>query len=287
MPRSFLLASATFAFAAPVLSAQPASDVPEIVVEGTKEQDRRIQDFVGSLTDVPLGGQLSRFDWAVCPSAVGLPDVQNQAATERMRRVAAAAGMRLAGAGCRPNALLVVADNKQEFVDGLHDKYPVYFADRWGRPNKPEVQPGPVAAWHVETFVDSNGKVPVRQRELKYFISDSTDSSRLNPHSGLNMVAGVVVIERFALAGLTTTQVADYASMRIFARTDPMKLKASAPTILDILDSPMGSAVPVTMTEWDLGFLRALYASHGRQYANRQRKEMQGLLRKDLTNPER
>ena len=89
----------------------------------------------------------------------------------------------MGGAGCRPNALLVVADNKQEFVDGLHDKYPVYFADRWGRPNKPEVQPGPVAAWHVETFVDSNGKVPVRQRELKYFISDSTDSSRLNPHS--------------------------------------------------------------------------------------------------------
>ena len=83
------------------------------------------------------------------------------------------------------------------------------------------------------------------------------------------------------------TQVADYAAMRIFARTDPAKLKGSAPTILDILEAPMGSAVPVTLTDWDLGFLRSLYASHGRQYANRQRKEMEGLLRKDLTQPER
>ena len=287
MPRLLLLASATFIFAGPAVSAQPASDLPEIVVEGTTERDKQIQDFVGSLTQAPIGGQLSRFDWEICPSAVGLPDEQNQAATERMRRVAVAARMTLAEPGCKPNALLVVADNKQEFIDGLHDKYPIYFADRWGRPNKPKAQPGPATAWHVETIVDSNGNVPRRQRTHKYFISDSTDSSRLYPAHGLNMVAGVVVIDRSALEGLTTTQVADYAAMRIFARTDPTKLKGNAPTILDILDSPMGSSVPVTMTAWDLGFLRALYASHGRQYANRQRKEMQGHLRKDLSNEER
>jgi hypothetical protein len=287
MPRLLLLASATFAFAGPAVSAQPASDLPEIIVEGTTEREKQIQDFVGSLTQAPIGGQLSRFDWEICPTAVGLPDAQNHAATERMRRVAVAAGMTLAEPGCRPNALLVVADNKQEFIEGLHDKYPIYFADRWGRPNKPKIQPGPATAWHVETIVDSNGNVPRRQRTLKYFISDSTDTTRLYPAHGLNMVAGVVVIDRAALEGLTTTQVADYAAMRIFARTDPARVKSNAPTILDILDAPMGSSVPVTMTEWDLGFLRALYGSQGRQHANRQRKEMQGLLRKDLTNAER
>ena len=287
MPRHFLLLGASLVAAPTPLSAQPATDLPEIIVEGTKEYDKQIQDFVGSLTETPVGGQLSRFDWTVCPAAVGLPDEQNRLVSGRMRRVAATAGMKLADAGCRPNTLLVVADDKDAFVEGLHDKYPVYFADRWGHPNKPERQPGPVSAWHVETIVDSNGNVPRRQRTLKYFISDSTDSSRLYPATGTNMVAGIVVIERAALAGLTTTQVADYAAMRIFARTDPAKLKGSAPTILDILEAPMGSAVPVTLTDWDLGFLRALYASHGRQYANRQRKEMEGLLRKDLTQPER
>lgn len=287
MPHHHLLLGALLVAAPSPLSAQPMTDLPEIVVEGTKEYDKQLQDFVGSLTDTPVGGQLSRFDRTVCPAAVGLPDVQNQAATERMRRVAAAAGMKLAEPGCKPNALLMVADDKNAFIAGLHDKYPVYFADRWGHPNKPDPQPGPATAWHVETIVDSNGNVPRRQRTLKYFISDSTDSSRLYPATGLNMVAGVVVIERAALAGLTTTQVADYGAMRIFARTDPEKLKGSAPTILDILEAPMGSAVPVTLTDWDLGFLRSLYASHGRQYATRQRKEMEGLLRKDLTQPER
>lgn len=282
MPRSFLLFTASFALAGRALALQPASDLPEIVVEGTTAHNKQIQDFVGSLTQAPVGGQLSRFDWAVCPAAVGLAEAQNQAATERMRRVAEAAGMKLAEPGCRPNALLVVADDKKAFVDGLHDKYPVYFANRWGNPNKPKVRPGPAMAWHVETVVDSDGNVPPRQQTLKYFISDSTDSSRLYPATGLNTVAGVVVIERAALDGLTTTQVADYAAMRIFGRADPAKLKGSAPTILDILDSQMGSPVPITLTEWDLGFLRSLYASHGRQYANRQRKEMEGILRRDL-----
>jgi hypothetical protein len=62
----------------------------------------------------------------------------------------------------------------------------------------------------------------------------------------------VLVIQSDALAGLTPTQLADYAAMRSLIRTDPKKLRASSPgTILNILDAPMGASVPITLTEWD------------------------------------
>ena len=259
----------------------PANDVPEIVVEADRDQ---IRQFIDALTDAPIGGQLSRFDWAVCPAAVGLLDRQNIAVADRMRHVAAAAGIKVAPAGCKPNALLIVADNKQELIDGLWNEYPIYFKDPLNRRSGPIRQRGPVTTWHVESLVDINGMVPGQELLWKHFITTSMDSSRLQPGAIPYFVAGITVIERNALAGLTTTQVADYAAMRIFARTDPARLKKPAPTILTVIDAPMGSATPLTLTEWDLGYLKALYGSGRRQFASSQRHEMQRILQKDLAD---
>lgn len=263
----------------------PSTEPSEIVVEGTKDRDREVRQFVDSLTDAPIGGQLSRFDWAVCPVAVGLPEPQNRAVADRMRLVAGAAGIRLAKPGCRPNALVIVADDKQELIEGLWRQYPAYFTDALGRRSKPGSSSGPATAWHVEGVLDPDGVAPSQDRIFKYFITTTTDSTRLSPASRPHFAAGILVVERNALAALTTTQLADYAAMRIFARTDPARLKGSEPTILTILDAPMDSAIPVTLTEWDLAFLKALYASGERQYATRQRREMEQRLRKELARP--
>jgi len=92
-----------------------------------------------------------------------------------------------------------------------------------------------------------------------------------------------LVIERRALDGLTTTQLADYAAMRLFARTAPERLAGStAPTILTIIEAPMGSAVPITLTDWDLAFLRGLYASHNNLYAAEHRSRISRRIANEL-----
>ena len=101
-------------------------------------------------------------------------------------------------------------------------------------------------------------------------------------------MASLVVIQLDALRGLTTTQLADYAAMRVFARTQPSRLeRSSAPTILNVIDAPMNSEVPLTLTQWDLGFLRALYGSAENHYATQQRHEMRRLLRRELDEARR
>ena len=76
---------------------------------------------------------------------------------------------------------------------------------------------------------------------------------------------------------------ADYGAMRLFGQTEPGKLPStSPPTILKVIGAPMGSSVPQSLTEWDLGFLKALYGSDGLQFATMQRAAIRQRLRNEL-----
>ena len=281
--RLLLLAPLTWTGTAVAQVPPPAADQSEIIVQGHRYSDNDVRDFVDALTESRFDGQLSKFDWAVCPAVVGLSERHRSAVTMRMRQVAAAAGMRVADGNCRPNALVIVAENKPEFIKAFRKKYPAYFKDGLGDRITLSNRDGPATAWHVEGLLDANGIAAAQHRESQFYMVESTDSSRLIPASRPHFAAGVLVLELKALAGLTATQLADYAAMRLFARTDPARLKnGSAPTILHALDTPIGGSVPITLTHWDLGFLRALYSTGNNQFANRQRKSIQQKLRNEL-----
>jgi hypothetical protein len=195
-----------------------------------------------------------------------------------------AARIRLAVPGCRPNALVICARDKQELVQALPRAHPVYFKGDEARPVELARRPGPVVAWYLEDVVDRNGVSVPLNNQRGYRILDITDSpSRISPTTRPMIVASVVVIEYRALGGLTTTQVGDYAAMRAFSRADPGRLKRSeAPTILTILDAPMDSAVPVTLTHWDLAYLRGYNAISTDRFAGQQRAEIGKMMVRDL-----
>ena len=279
--------AAALALVAPASAQDRPADAQssEIVVKGMRDQKRQVSEFVDALTDTHIGGQLSRFEEPACPAAVGLAAKQNETVAARMRSVAAAAGVPLGKQGCSPNVLIVVAEDKAAVIAQLEKKYSNALGDRVKVPK----QAGPAAVWHLEGVMDANG-VPVgvavetADSPGGYYTVEMGDgSSRIRPSSRPHFLASVLVVEPAAVAGLTTTQLADYATVRLLARTDPARLaKSAAPTILNILDAPMGSEVPLTLTHWDFGFLKALYRSSEGRYANQQRKEMRGLMRKEL-----
>jgi hypothetical protein len=284
-----LIVSLMLAGVAAAANAQPANPQPNgseaIVVEGIRDREQTIRDFVGALTPAPIGGQLSRFDWAVCPAAVGLGGAQDAAVVERMRKVAQAAGVRTAKPGCKPNALLFVTRDKTALIEGLHRQYPAYFSQM----SRSDVHrlaksKGPAAAWQVEGLLSADG-IPVKRDIVTgQYIYEATDvPSRIRPSTRPNFVASILVVEAGALKGLTLTQLADYAAMRTLARTDPKELKTvAAPSILTVLEAPMNSAIPITLTQWDLSFLKALYSSDPNSHATSQRGEMRRLISKEL-----
>ena len=279
------------AFGASAATSQPtAGDESEIVIEGVRERRQEIQRFVDALTDAPVGGQIARFDWKVCPVAIGLSPAQNIEIGERMRRVAAAAGVPLADPGCNSNAILIVTPDKAQFLRWMRREYPNYFRDPLGQRIWINEDDGPATAWQVEGQLTHDGLVAGADTGAgdastanHYVVSGVRTASRLVPHMRPHFIASILVVEASALRALSTRQLADYAAMRIFARTDPARLDASnAPTILRLLDAGMDDPVPVTLTQWDLSFLRALYGSAENQFATRQRHQMRLLLGQDL-----
>ena len=285
MPLALALAAAIAGPAAAQDPEPPAND-GDIVVERKLDRDKEISDFVDALTKTPFRQAIGRFEAAVCPGVVGLTPQQNQQVADRLRKVAAEVGIAVGGENCGPNALVVVAGDKEAFVKALRAKYPAYFKDPLGDGIRLPEGDESTIAWHVEGMLDANGeKAGIVQNNdgSRYYSVEAPNGWRMKPGMRPHFAAGILVVERAAAAGLTTTQLADYAAMRIYGKTKPERLaKSSAPTILTIIDAPDDAYVPVTMTSWDLAFLKSLYAVDPMQYSSRQRARIKNDVREAL-----
>ncbi|MGN6058496.1 MAG: hypothetical protein ACTHOI_07920 [Sphingomicrobium sp.] len=230
---------------------------------------------VPALAAPQVTGQVpTRFTIRACPAVFGLSPQQAAYVTGRMRQIATAAGVPLANQPCDPNAIVIVTSNKAGLLRGLEQRHPDYFPIEWSksRIRAVEQDPGPAVAWQFEGLITPDGLRiadttipslldPVDPGSLVQATAPTTlPASRLRPAERHDVMTSVLVVQASALSGLTTMQFADYAAMRTFARTDPRATALPASdTILKVLDAPMGTAVPMSITAQDLDFLRGYY----------------------------
>ena len=203
--------------------------------------------------------------------------------------MAAAIGIKAAPEGCSPNAFVMVTQSKRAFMELLAKRRPQVFGFVDPRElRKMAFGPDRAAAWQIAGAVDKKDKA---QRYNDVFSGSPSEAweavarARGNP-KGFD--AAVLVVEMRAVNGLTATQVADYAAMRLLARIDPKRLPAGGPpTILTALDAGEGTQVPLTLTRWDAGFLKGLYATSINRKTAGQRAEIAGTIAKGLATPEK
>lgn len=284
------LAVAGLGFAVPSAAqdrAAPSAKPDDIIVTGVKDQDRdrQISDFVRAMTVAPGTDPLARFDTRqLCPQAFGLGADYNKAVTDRMRSVAAAAKISLAREGCRnPNAVVIFANDKAVMIALLRKRYPWLFVD--ARDQKIDVpnEPGPAAMWHIKGTVSSDGAPIISSGGEIPVLRTIAPASRIQAAARPVYLMSVLVIERRALDGLTVKQVADYAAMRSYSDADPARARENGATsILTVLDAPMGSEVPLSITAWDLSFVRGLYAASANSRASAQRGTISDYMKREL-----
>ncbi len=284
--RGFFLYSALVAanaMAAPPVS--PPTDRSTIVVTGKRNPKQDMQDFVRALTPASSGTQLSRFEQSVCPSALGLPQHQRDAVVARMRRIAREAGIAVGGAECPPNVVVMVTQDKKVLMQALRRNYPQYFGELSQRQIRELTrQPGPAVAWQLQgPPMSANGMETFSDPKTGVHINKTMEpGSRLAAAARPQFDGAVVVVERGSLAGLTVTQLADYAAMRAFAGANPSRLgQSGTTTILRILEAPVGSAVPLSLTASDLAFLRGFYSVARNLHTSAQRSAIGRSMTKD------
>jgi hypothetical protein len=271
-------------------SSVPGEPTFEIVVQGTRVGKEQIRDFVRAVTDVPFDGQVARFDAAACPSSIGLTPAQNAAVAKRMRQVASAAGIRQAPAPCTPNVFVVVTRDKRAAIDAINQQFPSYFGDMSSKEvNELASSHAPAVAWQARSLLSADGeRLEKPAGSTTYRVQGTYNPSRIRAVTKPTFVASIVVVDVQAAAGLTTTELADYAVMRTFAATDPDRVvKTGVPTILGVLGQPDDKPLPLTLTYWDLGLLKALYSTDNAYYARYQRGEMERVVKEELERSEK
>lgn len=271
------------ALAAPAFAQEPptAGGQSDVLVTGTPDREQEISDFVRALTPGTVDG-VARFEESICPNVLGLSGPLKEAVLNRMREVIEAAGLGVAGGDCRPNVLLMVTRDKQALIEALAGRYPHFFDDQDNSARRVARQPGPASAWHAQIMVNAGGQA-LPMRGGFYVNQTGLVGGRIKVPTRSVFIAAAVVVERRALEGLSATQLADYALMRALARTEPHRLTAaSPPSILSVLEAPMGSEIPLTLTRWDLGFLRGLNASTPNLRTAQQRGEIRRRVAAEL-----
>ena len=218
----------------------------------------------------------TRFTVPVCPAVYGLAPQQAAFISGRMRQIAYAAGIALAVEPCQPNAIVIVTKDKTSLLRGLEQRHSDYFPLEWNKRQIRDLEsdPYPAASWQFEGLITPDGLRiaentipslvdPVDPAGLVQATPPTTaPASRLRPAELHDVMTSVLVVQANALQGLTAMQFADYAAMRTFARTDPRSTTVPpTDTILKVLDAPMGTAVPLSITASDLDFLRHYYGS--------------------------
>ena len=278
--------AATAAHAQPTSDPQAAtSNDEEIVVQGVRPSTKQVRAFVRALTDVRSSGQLSRFHLPACPAVMGLAPAQNDRIVERMRRVAEAARIPLAPARCSANTFVIVTPDKAAAIAELNRRFPAYFSQMSDRDmRRLAADTAPAAAWQVKTLMTADRELAAKATASDAYIVKSVNTpSRIKAASMPTFMASVVVIDVKSAAGLTVTQLADYAAMRTFADIDPQRVvKTGVPSILGALTQPDDQALPVTLTHWDLGFLKSLYTTDNAYLAGFQRGDMERVVKKEL-----
>lgn len=255
---------------------------PSIVVTQQRLTREAVGGFVDNVT-VLADGQIARFHQPVCPVSIGLPDSYNRIIEQRIRKVAADAGIPTEGANCKPNLVVMIADDAGAVTKALIAKYPAVLID----PESPEMasllrETGPARAWQVLERRGADGRVI----DSGSFMADAP-VVRTNVHSRVKKTLrtdiglSFVVLTFAAIEGLNLRQIADYAAMRGLARTQVRAQEG--PTILGLLDLPVAERSKIRgLTPLDAAYLKALYRTDNTVAAQSQKAAMATAIEQEL-----
>ena len=257
---------------APVLSqdSAPAAEEAEtgndIVVTGERDEpsastiNRQARDITDSRGDL-LHSPLARIEDRLCPGVIGLKQEAAELMIDRIRWNAERLDMWLAGEdGCTPNLIIAfVEDGKAEIAE-LFERKPTLFQTLTIPERKALLEEtGPVRVWTTAQMRTRDG-MPIQRREsldAPPVVAMWMAHSKIYLTVREDITQVVVLFDRAGVRGKTLIQLADYATMRSFARTRPADGDAPLNTVLALFDED--AAPPTGMTEFDVAYLRSLY----------------------------
>lgn len=262
-----LTALAAFAATPSAIAAQdtPPADGDTIVVTGELEKmQAQVQTLSKDISRRPrIDKPIARQFGAICVGVYGMSPEFAKVLIARIEDNARAFHIAVLGEGCQVNTLVTFTRDSRAEVQRLRKTEPVLFStlkdyeiDRIMRGN------GAAQAWHATQVKGANGKeftsAVIAGREVE--INKQFSASHIAQQLRTDIEGSIVMFDNRFVAGKTIQQLADYATMRLFAPTDDATKFDGSPsqaTILTLFDDR--NDAPAGLTLFDRSYLSALY----------------------------
>ncbi len=313
MPRKLLLPTVTLSATLAVLAgshgwagaeqSSPSAGTSAALQQVTVAAKRlnlapKVRKFVNQIAARENGYEgLARWQSRLCPLVLGFPPAQAEWIRKRIVTVALEAKVPFrSDPHCRPNNLFIFAnDNPKGLLQEWDDRNSAragVFGDATSFVIKEFIAaPRAVRVWYnagmqtasglglsgsvnYGSMYGSTGGTPwIQQTPL--------DASHIRSNVIYTFSSVFVIADATRLRGVTLGQFADYIAMVALADIEPGAHPGDAPTILKLFDGPPQSA-PAGMTDWDLAFLKSLYATD--QSSKLQRRLIQRAMMRQIVH---
>ncbi len=240
----------------------PTENTVEDVVVVARPIEEAVTAFVGEVGAAPRDRNLARWGRTVCVGVVNMSPRYAQAMADQVSAVAMAVGLEAGEPGCQPNVLIIADSNGDTLAQWLVRSEPLAFrpdlsASNLGQAALRQFQTSgsPVRWWHVSQTVSSDTGEAIASGENVRV----RGASRLRGNIREDLHHIIVVLDTSRIGSISFSSLADYVAMIALAQVDAEADTSSYDSILNLFSS---AALPgQRMTDWDLDYLRGLYAS--------------------------
>lgn len=251
--------------AGPAVAQQSPQAEDRVIVEGRRAEDA-VRAFVAEVAGAPKGANLARWDRKVCVGVMNLKPEYAQKLADEVSLAAVKIGLEPGEPGCKAN-VLILADSEADALasrlvkDSLKQLEPPDNRDgSLGRSalRKFEISDAPVRWWHVsQTVLTDTGKAFKDGKQVTV-----RSMGRLKKNVRENMVHVLIILDTKKIGVVSFASLADYVSVVALAQIDAEADMHQFPSILNLFSSK-ADAHATRMTQWDLDYLKSLYAVDG------------------------
>jgi hypothetical protein len=258
-------------------TAPPSPPIESVIVTAPNLRSEEVlNNFVISHTaPSPWLGKIARWKAGICPVTIGLPEKFNTFITQRIIKVAMAAGAPLdKHEPCRPNVVVLATSQPQELLDMLRTKHGSVLGYHYRSQDEAlATMRLPIQGWHSTVTEDFWGFIKSDTEGLDVnnalpgvaavpYLNGALHVSGFRGNDGLKseFALALVIVDTRKIAGQEIGALADYIAMLSLSDGKSYDSCQEVPTITNLLAPNCPDAMhPAGLTDIDLTYLRGLY----------------------------
>lgn len=259
------------ASAAAAQTQEQTTTLSTVEVEGQRRTAyEAARAFTNEIVATPPRRGLARWRQrdAICPGVLNLRQDVAQALVDRISDRVAQLGLQVGEPGCDANVVIVGADDgaamADELVGARRSNYITGIAGTsltYRALNLFRTSDAPVRWWQLTLPIDArDGSLTVRTPEQgdRLLFRRIDGASRLRTQDINAIYREMIVVDVNRIGTVDVGQLGDYIAMVSLAQVDAEADIAAFDTVLNLFQDPTAVS---GMTDWDLSYLRELYAA--------------------------